>query len=116
MLRLATPLLDAQLLTRDRESGHFRLGSGALALGQAYLAGLDLRTVASDEAHRLMREWGGTVHLCVPDAPHVALHRQGRERDPGADGVADRLPGADVLHGGRRRPCLAWLPEKPSAR
>ncbi|GAA4992239.1 IclR family transcriptional regulator [Yinghuangia aomiensis] len=111
VLRLAAPLLDATLLTRDRESGHFRLGSGALALGQAYLAGLDLRTVASDEAHRLMREWGGTVHLCVPDAPHVVYidKVENETQVRMASRIGSRAPMYCTAVG---KAMLAWLPEE----
>lgn len=110
VLRLATPLLDAQLLTRARESGHFRLGPGALALGQAYLAGLDLRTVASDEAHRLMREWGGTVHLCVPDAPHVVYidKVENETQVRMASRIGSRAPMYCTAVG---KAMLAWLPD-----
>ncbi|MCF2528964.1 IclR family transcriptional regulator [Yinghuangia soli] len=110
VLRLATPLLDTQLLARDRESGHFRLGPGALALGQAYLASLDLRTVASDEAHRLMREWGGTVHLCVPDAPHVVYidKVENETQVRMASRIGSRAPMYCTAVG---KAMLAWLPE-----
>lgn len=110
VLRLATPMLDAQLLTRDRESGHFRLGPGALALGQAYLASLDLRTVASDEAHRLMREWGGTVHLCVPDAPHVVYidKVENETQVRMASRIGSRAPMYCTAVG---KAMLAWLPD-----
>ncbi|MDI2132808.1 IclR family transcriptional regulator [Yinghuangia seranimata] len=111
VLRLATPLVDSQLLARDRESGHFRLGPGALALGQAYLAGLDLRTVASDDAHRLMREFGGTVHLCVPDAPHVVYidKVENETQVRMASRIGSRAPMYCTAVG---KAMLAWLPEE----
>ncbi|GAA2214539.1 IclR family transcriptional regulator [Nonomuraea monospora] len=71
VLRLTAPLIEAGLLDRDRDSGLYRLGHGALRLGQAYLDTLDLRAVAAEESHRLMAEVGETVHLVVPDHPHV---------------------------------------------
>jgi DNA-binding IclR family transcriptional regulator len=71
VLRLAAPLAEAGLLARDTETGWFRLGHGALQLGQSYLATLDLRTTAGEESRRLMRDAGETVHLVVYDAPHV---------------------------------------------
>src|SRR3954465_129413 len=37
VLRLTTPLLDTNLLIRDRQTGWFRLGHGALPLRQPYL-------------------------------------------------------------------------------
>lgn len=110
VLRLAQPLLDTGLLSRDREHGHFRLGPGALALGQAYLAGIDLRTAASEEAHRLMREAGGTVHLCVPDAPHI-VYIDKVENETAvrmASRIGSRAPMYCTAVG---KAMLAWLPE-----
>lgn len=60
VLRLATPLVEADLLSRDRDTGAFRLGHGALRLGQAYLSSLDLRTVAADPLRRLQQVLGAT--------------------------------------------------------
>ncbi|MER6947202.1 IclR family transcriptional regulator [Nonomuraea sp. NPDC000554] len=71
VLRLTVPLIEARLLERDRKSGAYRLGHGTLQLGQAYLATLDLRSVAAEESHRLMSEVRETVHLVVYDPPHV---------------------------------------------
>ncbi|WP_242613886.1 IclR family transcriptional regulator [Actinomadura roseirufa] len=71
VLRLAAPLVDGDLLTRDRETGWFRLGHGALRLGQAYLSTLDLRAVAADPLRRLQHTVGETCHLVVYDAPNV---------------------------------------------
>ncbi|MFC0862031.1 IclR family transcriptional regulator [Sphaerimonospora cavernae] len=71
VLRLTVPLVEANLLARDRKSGAYRLGLGALRLGQAYLTRLDLRTVAAEESHRLMSQAKETVHLVLYDPPHV---------------------------------------------
>ena len=67
VLRLAEPLLDAELLARDGGTGRFRLGLGALRIGQAYLSTLDIRTVASGQLRSLQRLSGQTCHLVVPD-------------------------------------------------
>ncbi|MFI5529482.1 IclR family transcriptional regulator [Kitasatospora sp. NPDC051853] len=110
VLRLAEPLLDSQLLSRERESGHFRLGPGALMLGQSYLSGLDLRTVAAEQAHRLMHEVGGTVHLCVPDPPHV-VYIDKVENETAvrmASRIGSRAPMYRTAVG---KAMLAWLPE-----
>ncbi|MER5865918.1 IclR family transcriptional regulator [Kitasatospora sp. NPDC002040] len=110
VLRLAEPLVEAQLLSRDRESGHFRLGPGSLMLGQAYLVGLDLRTVAAEESHRLMHEVGGTVHLCVPDPPHV-VYIDKVENETAvrmASRIGSRAPMYRTAVG---KAMLAWLPE-----
>lgn len=70
-LRLAAPLVEAGLLVRTPARGHFRLGSGALQLGQAYLDGLDLRSVAKPYLSRLLSESGNTCHLVVRDGMDV---------------------------------------------
>lgn len=70
-LRLATPLVEAGLLVRTLERGHFRLGSGALQLGQSYLDGLDLRSVAKPYLRRLLADSGNTCHLVVRDGMDV---------------------------------------------
>lgn len=71
ILRLAAPLCEAALLVRDGDSGRFRLGTGALRLGQAYLSTLDLRTVAAEPLRALQRACRQTCHLAVPDGTHV---------------------------------------------
>jgi IclR family acetate operon transcriptional repressor len=65
VLRLATPLIDENLIERDRLTGKFRLGFGSLRLGQSYLDSLDLRSAANDELRSLMRKTANTVHLVV---------------------------------------------------
>jgi DNA-binding transcriptional ArsR family regulator len=80
VLRLTAPLVEARLLERDRRSGVFRLGHGTLQLGQAYLAGLDLRAVAAEESRQLMSEVRETVHLVVYDPPHVVYIDKWRTR------------------------------------
>ncbi|TQN31868.1 IclR family transcriptional regulator [Haloactinospora alba] len=71
VLRLATPLLEFGLLMRDRDTGRFRLGAAALALGQAYLDQLDLRSVAATHLRELMRRTGHTCHLVVLEGSDV---------------------------------------------
>ena len=65
VLRLVSPLIDENLIERDRVSGKFRLGFGSLRLGQSYLDSLDLRSAANDELRALMRETSNTVHLVI---------------------------------------------------
>ncbi|QBI54028.1 IclR family transcriptional regulator [Streptomonospora litoralis] len=71
VLRLATPLVESGLLDRDSASGRFRLGAAALALWQAYLDQLDLRSVAADHLRGLMRRTGHTCHLVLLDGHDV---------------------------------------------
>lgn len=65
ILRLTGPLLDENLIERDRLTGKFRLGFGSLRLGQSYLESLDIRSAANDELRSLMRKTANTVHLVV---------------------------------------------------
>jgi DNA-binding IclR family transcriptional regulator len=110
VLRLAAPLVEAGLLARDRETGRYRLGHGALHLGQAYLSTLDLRAVAGEEARRLMRAAGETVHLVVYDAPHVVyvdkVENEANLRM--ASRIGSRAPAYCTAVG---KAILAWLPD-----
>ncbi|MFC4944408.1 IclR family transcriptional regulator [Pseudonocardia sp. GCM10023141] len=71
VLRLCTPLLEADLLQRDAGTGRFGLGPGTVRLGQHYLDGLDLRTVAAPQLTRLLEQTGSTCHLVVRDGLDV---------------------------------------------
>ncbi|GIH21394.1 IclR family transcriptional regulator [Rugosimonospora africana] len=109
VLRLAAPLIEADLLARDRETGAFRLGHGALRLGQAYLSRLDLRTIAAVHANQLMRATNHTVHLVVYDAPHV-VYVDKVENETSvrmASRVGSRAP---AYRTGVGKAILAWLP------
>ncbi len=110
VLRLAAPLLEADLLARDGDSGRFRLGPGALRLGQAYLSRLDLRTVAAGRCQALMRAARETVHLVVYDPPHVVyvdkVENEANVRM--ASRVGSRAPAHSTAVG---KAILAWLPE-----
>ncbi|HWG99806.1 MAG TPA: IclR family transcriptional regulator [Pilimelia sp.] len=110
VLRLATPLVDENLLARDRETGWFRLGPGALLLGQAYLSTLDLRTVAAEELRRLMREARETVHLVVYEPPHIVyVDKVENETNVRmASRVGAWAPAYCTASG---KAILAWLPE-----
>ncbi|WUH99534.1 IclR family transcriptional regulator [Spirillospora sp. NBC_00431] len=110
VLRLAAPLLDGDLLTRDRESGWFRLGHGALRLGQAYLSSLDMRSVAADPLRRLQHVVGETCHLVVYDAPDVVyIDKVENEHNVRmASRVGMRMPAYRTAVG---KAILAWLGE-----
>ena len=111
VLRLAGPLLDEHLLDRDRETGWFRLGHGALRLGQAYLSTLDLRGVAVDHLRRLQQEVGETVHLTVWDGPDIVyVDKVENETNVRmASRVGSRAPAYCTASG---KAMLAWLPEE----
>ncbi|MGV9772183.1 IclR family transcriptional regulator [Streptosporangium sp. NPDC003464] len=111
VLRLTAPLVEARLLDRDRRSGAYRLGHGALRLGQSYLATLDLRTVAAEESHRLMTEVRETVHLVVYDPPDVVyIDKVENETNVRmASRIGSRAPVYCTAVG---KAILAWQPEE----
>lgn len=111
VLRLTAPLVEARLLDRDRKSGAYRLGHGALRLGQSYLATLDLRTVAAEESHRLMTEVRETVHLVVYDPPDVVyIDKVENETNVRmASRIGSRAPVYCTAVG---KAILAWQPEE----
>ncbi len=111
VLRLTAPLIETKLLDRDRKTGAYRLGHGALHLGQAYLATLDLRTVAARESYRLMCEVRETVHLVVYDPPEVVyIDKVENETTVRmASRVGSRAP---VYRTAVGKAILAWQPEE----
>lgn len=70
--RLVTPLVEHGLLRRD-EAGTVRLGTGALALGQAYLASVDLPDLAAAHVRDLAARTGAACALGVPEGSGVRL-------------------------------------------
>ncbi|HEX3788376.1 MAG TPA: IclR family transcriptional regulator [Pseudonocardiaceae bacterium] len=110
VLRLTAPLVEADLLVRDQETGWFRLGHGALRLGQAYLSSLDLRTVAAEPLRRLLHAVDETCHLVVFDPPDVVyidkLENEHNVRM--ASRVGSRVPAYRTAVG---KAMLAWLGE-----
>ncbi|TMR95929.1 IclR family transcriptional regulator [Nonomuraea basaltis] len=114
VLRLSVPLIEARLLERDRKTGVYRLGHGALRLGQAYLAELDLRVVAAEESHRLMTEVRETVHLVVYDPPHV-VYIDKVENETNVR-MASRIGSRGPVHSTAvGKAILAWQPEEAVA-
>lgn len=96
VLRLAAPLLEAELLRRDTTSGRFRLGSGALRLGHAYLASLDVESVAAGALEDLARTSGCVSVLAVPDG--LEMRVAGRHGSHGGALRAVRTPTTIPLH------------------
>jgi DNA-binding IclR family transcriptional regulator len=108
VLRLSAPLVEADLLLRDRETGWFRLGPGALRLGQAYLSSIDLRTVAREPLRRLLHAVGETCHLVVYDPPDVVyIDKVENEHNVRmASRIGSRVPAYRTAVG---KAMLAWL-------
>jgi DNA-binding IclR family transcriptional regulator len=110
ILRLSAPLVEADLLLRDQETGWFRLGPGALRLGQAYLSSIDLRTVAREPLRRLLHAVHETCHLVVYDPPDVVyIDKVENEHTVRmASRIGSRVPAYRTAVG---KAILAWLGE-----
>ncbi len=111
VLRLITPLVEADLIRRDPETGAFRLGPATLALGQAYLSSLDLRTVAKEPLRLLAKATGETCHLVVHDPPDVVyIDKVENERTVRMGSrIGSRVPAYRTAVG---KAMLAWLGEE----
>ncbi|MEV0640036.1 IclR family transcriptional regulator [Streptomyces sp. NPDC050619] len=111
VLRLTTPLIEADLLVRDRETGWFRLGHGTLRLGQVYLSSLDLRTAAAEPLRLLQQASGETCHLVVYEPPDVVyIDKVENETNVRmASRVGSRIPAYRTAVG---KTILAWLDEE----
>jgi DNA-binding IclR family transcriptional regulator len=108
LLRLAEPLQDAGLVSRDGR-GHFALGVGALRLGEAYLAGVDLRRTARPVLEELVAESGETAHLVVFDEPYVVY--VDKVDSPSTVRMHSRVGGRMPLYcTAAGKAMLAWLP------
>jgi IclR family acetate operon transcriptional repressor len=68
--RLLTSLVAADLV-RTAGDGTYRLASGCLALGQAFLEGLDVRAEAAEPMRRVVELTGETCHLGILDGRHI---------------------------------------------
>lgn len=93
LLRLLRPLRDFDLVTQTPD-GRYRIGVGAVALGDSYLAGLDLRTAARPTLERLVEKTGETVHLLVHSRGEVVYvdKVEGPSTVRMASRVGDRMP------------------------
>jgi DNA-binding IclR family transcriptional regulator len=108
LLRLSEPLIEAGLVARDAK-GRFALGVGALRLGEAYLAGVDLRSVARPILEELVADTGETAHLVVFDEPYVVY--LDKVDSPSAVRMHSRVGGRMPLYcTAAGKAMLAWLP------
>src|SRR3954465_3287114 len=109
LLRLSEPLQEAGLVGRDGQ-GDFGLGVGALRLGEAYLAGVDLRGAARPILEELVAESGETAHLVVFDEPYVVY--VDKVDSPSTVRMHSRVGGRMPLYcTAAGKAMLAWLPE-----
>jgi DNA-binding IclR family transcriptional regulator len=109
LLRLIQPLRDYDLVTQDSE-GRYRVGVGAVSLGDSYLAGLDLRTVARPVLESLAGQTSETVHLLIYNqAAMVYVDKvDGPSAIRMASRVGDQVPAYCTAAG---KAVLAFLPE-----
>jgi DNA-binding IclR family transcriptional regulator len=108
LLRLSEPLIEASLVSRDGQ-GRFALGVGALRLGEAYLAGVDLRGAARPILEELVASTGETAHLVVFDEPYVVY--LDKVDSPSAVRMHSRVGGRMPLYcTAAGKAMLAWLP------
>jgi DNA-binding IclR family transcriptional regulator len=68
--RLLASLVAADLV-RTSGDGNYRLGSRCVALGQAFLDGLDVRAEAAESMRRIVALTGETCHLGILDGSHI---------------------------------------------
>ncbi|GAA2588222.1 IclR family transcriptional regulator [Dactylosporangium fulvum] len=96
--RLILDLADARLLVQDETSGQYRLGAGAARLGQAYLEGLDVRTVSAPIMADLQERSGETVGLQVREGLErvVIASNESKATIRSGFSIGERLP----LHAG----------------
>lgn len=110
LLRLSEPLQEAGLVRRD-DQGHFALGVGALRLGEAYMAGVDLRGAARPILEELVAESGETAHLVVFDEPFVVY--LDKVDSPSTVRMHSRIGGRMPLYcTAAGKAMLAWLPDE----
>ena len=112
--RLTYTLSRLGYLSHDRESGRYRLGPGALALGYASLSNLDVRQVARPLMQALAEHARASVALCARDG--LSMIYLEMRRSPHAVGlgldIGDRVPLAVTSVG---RAYLAALPDAARA-
>jgi DNA-binding IclR family transcriptional regulator len=70
LYRILSSLRAAELV-EETESGHLRIGVGAVVLARSFLDGLSLREVALPVLEELVRETQETSHLGVLASPHI---------------------------------------------
>lgn len=91
--RLLAPLVEEELLARDA-SGRYRLGPGALRLGQSYVDELDVAGLAAPYLRELAARTGSTSTLGLPAGGSVRIAACAGDggRLPGGAGVGTLLP------------------------
>lgn len=109
LLRLIEPLRDAQLVEQAPD-GRYRVGIGAVTLGGAYLARLDMRGETRPILEQLAVETGETLHLLVYVQGEVSYVEKidGPSSIQMASRIGDRVPAYCTASG---KVFLAYLPD-----
>lgn len=92
--RLIGPMVDQRLVVRDPQTHRYRLGDGTLWLGERYLEGLDLRTVAVPFLVELQEQTESTCHLVIREGLEVVYIDKLEDRSAVrmASRIGSRLP------------------------
>jgi len=71
--RLATTLVALGLMKQEAETERFSLAAGVVSLAQAFLGGVDTRSIARPHMAALANEAEGSVYLGIRDHVHIVL-------------------------------------------
>ncbi len=71
--RLAATLVSLGLMRQDPETEKYSLGAGVLALGQAFLSGLDVRAYARPHLRHLADTTGGSAFIGICDGLEMVV-------------------------------------------
>jgi len=107
--RLVLDLAEAHLLLQEPATGQYRLGAGVARLGQSYLEGLDVRSVAAPMMTDLQQRSGETVGLHVREGVEriVIAAAESRQQIRSGFTVGERLP---MYTGAAGKVLLAYEP------
>jgi DNA-binding IclR family transcriptional regulator len=73
VIRLAATLVAHRWLQTEPGGGRYMLGPGAVTLARAFLAGLDVRTVARGPMQQLADRYGASVYLALRDGLELII-------------------------------------------
>jgi IclR family KDG regulon transcriptional repressor len=109
--RLLTTLENKRFITRDKNTGLYRLGFRFIEMASLVLQGVELHRWAHPYLQRLSLEYGETVDLSILDGSHVMYLEviESPQRVKLAAAVGQRLPAYNTASG---KALLAYLPEE----
>lgn len=71
--RLAATLVSLGLMKQEPDTERFSLAAGVVSLAQAFLGGVDARSIARPHMLALANETEGSVYLAIRDELHIVL-------------------------------------------